>query len=157
MEEPLPADAPLADWQALAAEAPMPLAAGENLARQSDFDAVIAARCLGYLQPDICKWGGLSATAVLARKAESAGITYCPHFLGGGVGLVASAHLLAAVGGRGLLEVDSSENPLLEVFSGRGLALEDGLFPVPGAPGLGYDPDIAAMSDLLASTQEVRP
>jgi L-alanine-DL-glutamate epimerase-like enolase superfamily enzyme len=157
MEEPLPADASLADWQALAADAPMRLAAGENLARQSDFDAVIAARCLGFLQPDICKWGGLSATAALARKAESAGITYCPHFLGGGVGLVASAHLLAAVGGPGLLEVDSSENPLLEVFSGRGLALEDGLFPLSDAPGLGYDPDIGAMSDLRVSSQEVRP
>lgn len=157
MEEPLPADAPLADWQALAADAPMLLAAGENLGRQADFDAVIAARCLGFLQPDICKWGGLSATAALAHKAEASGITYCPHFLGGGVGLVASAHLLAAVGGPGLLEVDSSENPLLEVFSGRGLALEDGLFPLSDAPGIGYDPDTGAMSGLLASTQEVRP
>jgi D-galactarolactone cycloisomerase len=157
MEEPLPADAPLSEWQALAAEAPMPLAAGENLGRQGDFEAVIAAQCLGFLQPDICKWGGLSATAAIARKAEAAGLTYCPHFLGGGVGLVASAHLLAAVGGAGFLEVDSSENPLLEVFSGRGLALENGLFPVTDAPGIGYDPDLAAMADLQVSLQEVRP
>ncbi|MFN4170162.1 MAG: mandelate racemase/muconate lactonizing enzyme family protein [Pseudorhodobacter sp.] len=156
MEEPLPADAPLSDWQALARDAPMPLAAGENLGTEAAFDAVIAARCLGFLQPDICKWGGLSATTAIARKAQAAGITYCPHFLGGGVGLVASAHLLAAVGGKGFLEVDSSENPLLEVFSGRGLALEAGLFPISDAPGLGYDPDIATMSDLLVSRQEVR-
>jgi hypothetical protein len=53
MEEPLPADAPLSDWQALAAEAPMPLAAGENLGRQGDFEAVIAAQCLGFLQFDL--------------------------------------------------------------------------------------------------------
>lgn len=156
LEEPLPADAPLSDWQALAKAAPMPLAAGENIGSGEGFEAMIAARGVAVLQPDICKWGGLSATAAIARKAEAAGMTYCPHFLGGGVGLVASAHLLAAVGGRGVLEVDSSENPLLEVLSGRGLALEQGVFPVSDAPGLGYVPDVGAVSSLQASRREVR-
>lgn len=156
LEEPLPADAPLADWKALARFASMPLAAGENIGSSEGFEAMIAARGVSVLQPDICKWGGLSATAVIARQAEAAGMTYCPHFLGGGVGLIASAHLLAAVGGRGLLEVDSSENPLLEVLSGRGLALENGVFPLSDAPGLGYIPDIGAVSSLRASHREVR-
>lgn len=157
MEEPLPADAPPRHWEALAAATSIPLAAGENLRARATFDAMIATRALGVIQPDICKWGGLSAAAAVAHRAEAVGITYCPHFLGGGVGLVASAHLLSAVGGAGLLEVDSSENPLLEAFSGRGLALENGHFPLCDAPGLGYDPDVQAMAGLCVSRQEVRP
>ena len=157
LEEPLPADAPLAQWQALAAAAPMPLAGGENLRGRAAFDAVITARCLHVLQPDICKWGGLSGAAEVARAAMAGGLRYCPHFLGAGVGLVASAHLLAAVGGSGMLEVDSADNPLLEVFSGRGLALVEGSFPIPAGPGLGHDPDIGAARDLLVSQAEVRP
>ena len=154
LEEPLPADAPADHWQTLAQAAPMPLAGGENLTGVA-FDHAIHQRALGVLQPDICKWGGISATLAIARAAKTAGLTYCPHFLGGGVGLVASAHLLAAVGGDGMLEVDSSENSLLEVFSGRGLALCDGAFPISQTPGLGYTPDTPAMAHLQTSCTEV--
>ena len=70
--------------------------------------------------------------------------------------MVASAHLLAAIGGEGLLEVDGSENPLLEVLSGKGLSLSDGMFDLPDGAGLGYDPDTSAVADLLTSHEEVR-
>ena len=50
----------------------------------------------------------------IAKITVAAGKRYCPHFLGGGVGLIASAHILAAVGGNGWLEVDSNPNPLRE-------------------------------------------
>jgi D-galactarolactone cycloisomerase len=154
LEEPLPADAPDGDWLTLANAASMPLAGGENLTSAA-FERSIALGALGVIQPDICKWGGISATLKVARAAMAAGRRYCPHFLGGGVGLAASAHLLAAVGADGVLEVDSSENPFIPVFSGRGLRLEDGLFPISSAPGLGYDPDVAAFRDLLIAREEV--
>ena len=54
------------------------------------------------------------AKAVVAKKKS-----YCPHFLGGGIGLLASAHALAAVGGDGMLEVDCNPNPLRNVFGKR--------------------------------------
>ena len=54
-----------------------------------------------------------------ARIMKS-GKTFCPHYLGGGIGLLASAHLLAGVGGDGLLEVDANDNPLRDRFCGRG-------------------------------------
>lgn len=156
MEEPLAADAPAADWLALARATAIPLAAGENLRGEDAFQAAIEGRALRYLQPDICKWGGLTATARVARNAVAQGMVYCPHFLGGGIGLTASAHLLAAVGGGGLLEVDSSENPLLPILSGQGLALENGRFPLPVGPGLGHEPDTAAAAEMLASRREAR-
>nr|WP_306267267.1 mandelate racemase/muconate lactonizing enzyme family protein [Pararhizobium sp. IMCC3301] len=154
LEEPLSADASDDDWLSLARAASMPLAGGENLTGGA-FDRAIALGALGVIQPDICKWGGLSTTYKVARAAVAAGRRYCPHFLGGGVGLAASAHLLAAIGGDGVLEVDSSENPFIPVFSGRGLALEDGLFPISTGPGLGFDPDVDALKDLLTARLEV--
>lgn len=155
LEEPMPADAGDDAWLSLSRSASMPLAGGENLTGAA-LEGSVTLGALAVIQPDICKWGGLSTTLGIARAAVAAGRTYCPHFLGGGVGLAASAHLLCAVGGCGLLEVDSSENPFIPVFSGRGLALEDGLFPVSDKPGLGFDPDVDALVDHLAQRQEVR-
>lgn len=154
LEEPMAADTSDADWRSLADAVPMPLAGGENLTGEA-LERAVSLGALGVIQPDICKWGGISTTLRIARASLDAGRRYCPHFLGGGVGLTASAHLLAAVGGDGVLEVDSSENPFIPVFSGRGLALEDGHFPISDAPGLGYDPDIDALKDLLVDSLEV--
>lgn len=155
LEEPLPADVPVADWQVLAAATEIPLAAGENLRRPEEFATAIDGGALRILQPDACKWGGLSACLAVARAGLKKGIVYFPHYLGGGVGLMASAHLLAAAGGDGMLEVDSSENPLLEHFSAAGLGLRNGLFPLPDAPGLGYEPDIAGASGLLHAHHDI--
>lgn len=155
IEEPLPADATTEEWASLAEACPIPLAAGENLRSGADFNEAVKRRALSVLQPDACKWGGISGCLRVARAATKAGQTYWPHYLGGGVGLMASAHLLAAVGGDGRLEVDSSENPLLDHFTAQGLSLSDGTFILPDAPGLGFDPDIDGASDLLFDTHDL--
>jgi L-alanine-DL-glutamate epimerase-like enolase superfamily enzyme len=140
LEEPLAADSPAEDWRRLAKASPVPLAAGENLRGDAAFDAVIAARALRVIQPDLAKWGGISACLPLARRIVAAGLRYCPHFLGGGIGLLASAHLLAAAGGDGMLEIDSNPNPLREELAAPFPALEDGRFVLPNEPGLGVAP-----------------
>jgi L-alanine-DL-glutamate epimerase-like enolase superfamily enzyme len=116
LEEPLPADAPAADWRRLAADGNIPLAGGENIAGDAAFLVAVAAGALTFIQPDIAKWGGFSGCLPVARAILDGGRTYCPHFLGGGIGLAASAHLLAAIGGPGLLELDANPNPLREAF-----------------------------------------
>lgn len=138
LEEPLPADAPPADWADLARASSVPLAGGENIAGHDAFDAAIASRSFAYLQPDLAKWGGVSGNLAVARAIGAAGLTYCPHFLGGGIGLLASAHLLAAAGGDGLLEIDANPNPLREAFPCAGI-LGDGRLHLSDAPGLGID------------------
>lgn len=155
LEEPLPADASTQDWLELARSNLIPLAAGENLRDAGNFDHAIAAGAIRVIQPDICKWGGLSGCLAVAKAAVSNQMTYCPHFLGGGVGLIASAHLLGAVGGDGWLEVDSSENPLLSRFSDGRIELQNGKFALPQSAGLGYVPDTDGASDMLHS-HEVR-
>ena len=71
-----------------------------------------------------------------------AGLTYCPHFLGSGIGLAASAHLLAAAGGDGLLEVDVNPNPLRSEIAERWPVVEDGMLTLSERPGLGIEPDL---------------
>jgi D-galactarolactone cycloisomerase len=138
LEEPIQADLPTSDWAKLAASYKTPLAGGENIAGFSDFNDVLLAKHLSVIQPDIVKWGGLSGCAAVAQKACAEGLRYCPHFLGGGIGLIASAHLLAAIGGDGLLEVDVNPNPLRDAFGGA-KTRNDGWFPISSASGLGIE------------------
>ncbi|WGH77291.1 mandelate racemase/muconate lactonizing enzyme family protein [Jannaschia ovalis] len=140
LEEPVIATAPDAVWARLARRG-TPLAGGENLAG-AQFDAAIAAGHLSVIQPDVAKWGGITGCRAVGRAAVAAGRRYCPHFLGGGIGLAASAHLLAAVGGDGLLEVDVNPNALRDAFGGD----YAGRWTVPDTPGLG----IATLPEALA-------
>lgn len=141
LEEPIAVDSPPDDWQRLAEAAPIPLAGGENLRGETAFDAVIAAGAIDIIQPDLAKWGGISKTLPLARQIIGAGLSYCPHYLGGGVGLMASAHLLAAAGGGGLLEIDSNPNPLREALATPYPSLDHGELLLSEAAGLGTMPD----------------
>lgn len=145
LEEPLPADAPHADWAAVA-EAGIPLAAGENLRGLAAFEAALDAGWLTVAQPDAGKWGGVSGGLAVARRALAAGRRFCPHHLGGAIGLAAAAHLLAAAGGDGLLEVDANDNPLRTALAGPLPPLTDGRWPLTEGPGLGLAPDRGAVA-----------
>ena len=136
LEEPLPADAPISDWHTLRQHATVPIAGGENIAGFDGFDDAIATGAFDVLQPDLAKWGGLSGCWRVARKIRGAGLRYCPHFLGGGIGLIASAHLLAAAGGDGLLEVDVNPNPLRDAFDPWAEGDSRGAMSIGPSPGL---------------------
>ena len=122
-----------------------PLAAGENIASRERFDQALSGDVLRVVQPDIAKWGGLTECTAIARDIVKSGKTFCPHYLGGGIGLLASAHLLAGVGGDGLLEVDSNDNPLRDRFCGPVVDVRDGAISLSDDPGLGIEPDLASI------------
>ena len=141
IEEPIPADRPLSEWRHLASQGGAPIAIGENLLGDEQFDTHIETNLFGVLQPDICKWGGFSKTLPLAKRILDRGITYCPHFLAGPIGLLASAHCLAAAGGDGLLEIDTNFNPIREKLTGGLPIINNGIMKLPDSPGLGVKPD----------------
>lgn len=147
IEEPLPADAPMETWQQIAALGGSPVAAGENMLGDIQFDAFVESNVLGVVQPDICKWGGFTKVLPLARRVVEAGQLYCPHFLAGPVGILASAHCLAAAGGDGLLEIDANPNPIRERLTGGVPDIRDGIMQLPAGAGLGIEPDPAVMRD----------
>ena len=109
IEEPIRADEPAEAWRALRTATTTPLAGGENLRGDQAFTESL--EWLNFMQPDVGKLGGISGCYAIARQALDAGVTYCPHWLSGGVGLLHSANLLAGVGGDGVLEMDVNENP----------------------------------------------
>ncbi len=150
LEEPLRADRPWSQWHALSKACSIPLAAGENLLGTDSFERALSESPLSVFQPDIAKWGGISACWELIGRARAAGMRYCPHFLGGGIGLLASGHLLAASGGEGLLEIDANPNPLRTLLSGGLTTIEEGRAQLGAVPGLGVTPDLELLADAVA-------
>ena len=145
LEEPVRADTSLEDWKALRTTARIALAAGENMAGTASFTRAIASGAFDVLQPDMAKWGGFSGCLPVARSIRAAGLRYCPHYLGGGIGLLASAHLLAAAGGDGMLEIDANPNPLRTETCGPLTEIREGRARLTNAPGLGFEPDLARL------------
>jgi D-galactarolactone cycloisomerase len=147
VEEPIAADEPVSAWRKLASDCGLPLAAGENLRGLPAFEAALGSGHLRFVQPDVAKWGGISACRQVARLAAASGAVFCPHWLAGGVGLAASLHLRAAMGPAGYAEVDANPNPLRqEVFepapSGGWVTLAD-------TPGHGVEPDLVRLGRYL--------
>ncbi|SMP63265.1 mandelate racemase/muconate lactonizing enzyme family protein [Noviherbaspirillum suwonense] len=149
LEEPIAADASMAEWQALAKAIALPLAAGENMRGAAMFSEAIASGAFAVIQPDLGKWGGFSGCLPVAREALFHGRLFCPHWLGGGIGLIASIHLKAAAGGPGYVEVDSNPNPLRTLLATPMPALRDGAYTLTDGAGLGAAPDMDVVREYL--------
>jgi L-alanine-DL-glutamate epimerase-like enolase superfamily enzyme len=76
-------------------------------------------------------------------------LLFCPHYLGAGLGLLASAHLLAASKGNDILEVDANTNPLRSLTCLPLSNLKDGEMVLSDEPGLGALPDLTALNEFL--------
>lgn len=146
LEEPLRANRSAQEWRTLSETCSTPLAAGENIIGEDDFEAVIHDSALSVIQPDIAKWGGISGSWPVIQAIMKSGKRYCPHYLGAGLGLLASAHLLAAVGGSGMLEIDANPNPLRSELAGPLGELSNGKANLSEEPGLGIS---VAIEELL--------
>ena len=151
LEEPLAADVPLAQWSELAANCPIGLAAGENIRGDADFDAALASRALRVVQPDMAKWGGFSACVPVGQRINAGNAWFCPHWLGGGVGLAASLHMKAAVGGPGMVEIDANSNPLRSEFLLPLGQVTAGRTSLTHASGLGIEPDASSVRRYLVA------
>ena len=151
LEEPILANSSLEAWINLKKEINIPLAGGENLSENHVFESFLNSNVLSYIQPDIAKWGGFSKCFPLVKKIIENGNNYCPHFLGGGIGLIASTHLLSASNSSGILEVDINENPLRSDLIGDLLFSNSGYATLSDKPGLGYEPQLKNINKYLVA------
>lgn len=153
IEEPIPVDSPVEAWQELSRQAPTRLAGGENMLTESMFDSALASGAFGVLQPDVCKWGGISGGLPMVRRIVKAGLRYCPHIFSGAPGLLASGHLLAAANTKdGLLEYGIEYNPPRDDFVKQ--PLRDGRLLLGDTPGLGADVDLERLARYRVATPD---
>lgn len=155
VEEPLRHDPP-GELAALVERTGMPVATGENLYGERAFDDLLAAGCVGLLQPDPAKSGGLSLVGSVTRSAAARGVPVAPHCYSGGIALAASVQLAAAFPSVPMVELDIRPNPLRTDLFDEPWPVVDGHLAVPKGPGLGvtWDPErseryVVAREDLI--------
>lgn len=145
IEEPLRADTSLDIWCRLADLSDIPFAVGENIGGFNDFRLAVNSGAFSYLQPDITKCGGISGNLKVIRLIHERNLIYCPHYLGGGIGLLHSAHFLAANDVAGLLEVDSNDNVLRTSIAKCINNVKDGFVRLGSEPGIGDIPNFGEL------------
>ncbi|MBL4766527.1 MAG: mandelate racemase/muconate lactonizing enzyme family protein [Rhodobacteraceae bacterium] len=156
VEEPLRADADQADWGKLAQMSRVEIAAGENIQGDANFGTFIANKSLGFVQPDVAKWGGISGTLAIALKAQENGLRYAFHFMGTALGLAATLQTCAAAGGSGPIELDANANPLRTELGDIDLSVRNGCVAVPDGHGLGFIPDAKSLTRFADTQIDIR-
>ncbi|MHC4400053.1 MAG: mandelate racemase/muconate lactonizing enzyme family protein [Planctomycetota bacterium] len=144
-EEPLKADA-LEDYVRLRQMAPVPIAGGEALTRRQSFRPWLQAGALDVVQPDVTKVGGISEERRIGWMAQENGVRFIPHGWNTAVGLAADLQLASAFPDTDLVEYLTG-SPYVDDIAARAWQLdEDGMLPIPEAPGLGLElnPDAVA-------------
>ncbi|MFM9108217.1 MAG: mandelate racemase/muconate lactonizing enzyme family protein, partial [Chloroflexota bacterium] len=122
------------------------LAAGENTFGRDPALALVAARAVDVVMPDIARIGGfLNARAMIAAAREQ-GVPYSPHHYASDIGFIASLHLCAAEPGCRALLRDISPWPLRDCFLAAPATVEGGHGRVPSGPGLGVTLDEEALN-----------
>ena len=139
---------PLEDFEAArqVSAAGVPVAIGENVLTPTDFARLIDARAVDYVQPSVAKIGGISIMRDIIAAANTANVAVAPHSAYFGPGLIATAHLAAALGRAPMVErlyCDLTESPFGDWYEPV-----DGHLRVPQGPGLGIDPDPAILDKL---------
>jgi len=145
LEEPVwpPEDA--AGLARLRRDARVALAAGENVGTGWAFQALADADALDYYQPSITKLGGVTEFRIAAELARGLGRAVAPHSPYFGPGLLATLHMAAVyphVDGIELFGVQLESG----LFGEVGMPGPNGEIAVPQGPGLGCDPDPAAIA-----------
>ncbi len=124
----------------------VPVAIGENVLSPTDFARLIDGRFVDYVQPSVAKIGGISVMRGIYTLANQASVAVAPHSAYFGPGLVATAHVTAALSRAPLVErlyCDLSDNPFGDWYEPV-----DGHLALPQGPGLGVEPDLKMLDKL---------
>jgi len=120
------------------------IAAGENAATLMQFQHLLEAGAVDYVQPSPTKMGGISELAKVFVLARAHNATVMPHSFYDGPGLLAAVHVNAALGRGSLVEWRYFD--LEARLYGDRMVPRDGTIEVPSGPGLGFDPDPAVIA-----------
>lgn len=150
-EEPVPPQN-IENYAALNDEVEVPLAGGECWAFQHEFDRVLDAGAVGYVQPDVTSAGGITSTRRVATMAHAANVQCLPHVFGSAVALAASLQVLATIPGDPMLEFDRTPNPIREDLAVDPITNDGNAVSIPDAPGLGVEIDRDVLAEFRADS-----
>jgi L-alanine-DL-glutamate epimerase-like enolase superfamily enzyme len=126
------------------------LAFGENINNLDDFIFLGQNNKLKYIQPDLTKYGGISLISNLSKTIQSNKIWM--HFLGSGVGLLTSAHIMSVINPSAFLETDINVNPLRTNLLKNELKIEGGKINFNDEHGIGGPLDFDTINKYLISS-----
>ena len=126
------------------------LAFGENINNLDDFIFLGQNIKLKYIQPDLTKYGGITLISNLSKTIHSNKIWM--HFLGSGVGLLTSAHIMSAINPSAFLETDINVNPLRTNLFKNELKIEGGKINFTDDHGIGGPLDFDTINKYLISS-----
>ena len=155
VEEPLLANASLHDWASLAQSSITSLAAGENICSADSFKEFVSRKAISVVQPDVSKWGGVSGAMDVGRHAVNHDAVCAIHYMGSALGLAASLHVRAAIGGDGPVELDANINPLRTDLGDISVTPDCGCMELPAGIGLGFVPDMSALKLYQIGSAEI--
>ena len=118
----------------------VPIAAGENVSTIMEFERLLAAEAVDFVQPSVAKMGGISEIGKVFSLAAVHNVVGMPHTFYDGPGLLAAIHATAALGGPDAM-IEWRMFDLEAQVYGSALIPKNGRIPVPQKPGLGMDPD----------------
>lgn len=151
LEEPLPEHA-VGDYAELREESEVPIAAGEMTRDLAWTHRLVAAGAVDVIQNDVVLAGGIEGAERVAGWAAEAGIAWSPHTWTTGLGLLANLHAALAFSTARYLEVPY--DPPAWSPERRDFMLPeplqitpDGTISPPDGPGLGFEPDFAALEE----------
>lgn len=118
----------------------VPLAAGENVSTLIEFDRLLSAEAVDFVQPSPAKMGGITELWKVFPIAAIHNVVVMPHSFYEGPGLLAAIHAVASLGTADSM-IEWRYFDLEAHILGDALAPQDGRIPVPQGAGLGIDPD----------------
>ena len=118
----------------------IPVAAGENASTLMDFQHLLEARAVDFIQPSSAKMGGLTELRKVFALADAHNATVMVHSFYDGPGLLANVHASAALGGLAAM-VEWRYFDLEAQLYGEAIIPKHGTMAVPRGPGLGLEPD----------------
>jgi L-alanine-DL-glutamate epimerase-like enolase superfamily enzyme len=140
LEEPLWPPENFDDLAELRRTSGIPIAAGENVYTLMDFERMLAAKAVDFVQPSPAKMGGITELVKIFPLAAVHNVPVMPHSFYDGPGLLAAIHATAALGTNDSM-IEWRWFDLEATIYGDKLSPKAGRISVPRGPGLGIDPD----------------
>jgi L-alanine-DL-glutamate epimerase-like enolase superfamily enzyme len=124
----------------------IPIAAGENVCALMDFERMLVAKAVDFIQPSPAKMGGVTELIKIFPLATVHNTPVMPHSFYDGPGLLAAIHATAALSTTDSM-IEWRWFDLEATIYGDKLTPKQGRILVPQGAGLGIDPDPDVIRD----------